>query len=62
MEVTGNIGIDTGMTTEPTPIANSSTVEIPQVEWLQQMYDLDSIQWKGGESFYEGAYHFPSHP
>jgi len=47
--------MDTQMAMEPSTTTNDNTIEIPQVDWLQQMYDLDSIQWKGGDNFFEGA-------
>jgi len=53
METIGSSG--TQMVIEESPTANAITSSIPQVDWLQQMYDLDSIQWKGGDNFFEGA-------
>ena len=58
MEVTGSM--DTQMGMEPSDPANTDAVERPQIDWLQQMYDLDSIQWKGGDNFFDGASQSPS--
>lgn len=30
-------------------------LDLTQVDWLQQMYDLDTVQWGGGENHYEGT-------
>jgi len=41
--------------TEPTSTSiNMPAVDKPCPDWLQQMYDLEPLNWRGGEHFYDG--------
>jgi hypothetical protein len=35
-------------------------VEQSQVDWVQQMRDLEAIQWTGGDAFYDGQIIIPN--
>ncbi|KAH8593815.1 hypothetical protein B0O99DRAFT_191556 [Bisporella sp. PMI_857] len=33
-----------------------NTTENPQPDWLQQMYDIEPLEWRGGENYHDGLH------